>query len=102
MFEKRSYFNSTNLEELVEKIQKDINYKVIDNNIMDGDSLFGLLQNYIDFINDGDHPVIHSALENVLLSKGKNACESILDEFKQNLHNKIKFPMSITDIYKAF
>ena len=37
----------------------------------------GLIQNYIDFINDGDHPVIHSALENVLLSKGKKICESI-------------------------
>lgn len=69
---------------------------------MDGDSLFGLVQNYIDFINDGDHPVIHSALENVLLSKVKNVCESVIDDFKKNLHKKVKYPMSINDIYKAY
>ena len=102
LFEKRSYFNSTNLEELVEKIQKDINYKVIDNNIMDGDSLFGLLQNYIDFINDEEHPVIHSALENVLLSKAKKLSEIIIEQFKDSLLKKVKYPMSITVIYKTF
>jgi len=102
LFEKRNYFNSKNHQELLDKVQNNIKVKSIDNNIMDGDSLFGLVQNYIDFINDGDHPVIHSALENVLLSKVKNVCESVIDDFKKNLHEKIKYPMSINDIYKAY
>lgn len=102
LFEKRNYFNSKNHQELLDKVQNNIKIKSIDNNIMDGDSLFGLVQNYIDFINDGDHPVIHSALENVLLSKVKNVCESVIDDFKKNLHEKIKYPMSINDIYKAY
>ena len=102
LFEKRTYFNSKNHQELLDKVQNNIKVKSIDNNIMDGDSLFGLVQNYIDFINDGDHPVIHSALENVLLSKVKNVCESVIDDFKKNLHEKIKYPMSINDIYKAY
>ena len=102
LFEKRNYFNSKNHQELLDKVQNNIRIKSIDNNIMDGDSLFGLVQNYIDFINDGDHPVIHSALENVLLSKVKNVCESVIDDFKKNLHEKIKYPMSINDIYKAY
>ena len=102
LFEKRTYFNSKNHQELLDKVQNNIKIKSIDNNIMDGDSLFGLVQNYIDFINDGDHPVIHSALENVLLSKVKNVCESVIDDFKKNLHKKIKYPMSINDIYKAY
>ena len=102
LFENRAYINSNNLQELFEIIQKVIPYKVIDNNIIDGDSLFGLIQNYIDFINDEDHPVIHSALENVLLSKAKNASESILEQFKDSFKKKIKFPMSIDIIYQTF
>ena len=102
LFEKRTYINSQNHQEILDKVQNNIKIKSIDNNVMDGDSLFGLVQNYIDFINDGDHPVIHSALENVLLSKVKNVCESVIDDFKKNLHKKVKYPMSINDIYKAY
>ena len=102
LFEKRTYINSQNHQEILDKVQNNIKIKSIDNNVMDGDSLFGLVQNYIDFINDGDHPVIHSALENVLLSKVKNVCESVIDDFKKNLHKNVKYPMSINDIYKAY
>ena len=102
LFEKRGYLNSQNVQDLIAKIQTDIKYKSIDNNIIDGDSLFGLIQNYIDFINDGENPVIHSALENVLLSKAKNISESILEHFKSDFNKKIKYPMSITTIYKFF
>ena len=102
LFEKRGYVNSNNLQELIEIIQKDITYKVIDNNIIDGDSLFGLIQNYIDFINDDENPAIHSSLENVLLSKAKNASESILEQFKDTFNKKIKCPMSIDIIYKTY
>ena len=102
LFEKRGYLNSQNVQDLIAKIQTDIKYKSIDNNIIDGDSLFGLIQNYIDFINDGENPVIHSALENVLLSKAKNISESILEQFKSDFNKKIKYPMSITTIYKYF
>jgi hypothetical protein len=102
LFEKRSYFNSNNLKELVEKIQKEINYKVIDNNIIDGDSLFGLIQNYVDFINDKEIPIIHSALENVILSKANKLSETIFEQFKDSLYKKVKYPMSITVIYKTF
>ena len=102
LFPKRAYINSSNLQELIEVIQRDITYKAIDNNIIDGDSLFGLIQNYIDFINDGEQLVIHSALENVLLSKAKNASEAVLEKFKDHFNKKIKFPMSTDIIYKTY
>ena len=102
LFKNRTYVNSQNNQEIIEKIQNDMKCKSIDNNIIDGDSLFGLIQNYIDFINDGENPIIHSALENVLLSKAKNISESVLEKFKTELQKKIKFPMSITTIYKTF
>lgn len=102
LFEKRTYVNSQNYQEILDKVQNNIKIKSIDNNIIDGDSLFGLIQNYIDFINDGDIPIIHSALENVLLSKVKNVSESVMEDFKNNLRKKVKYPMSINDIYKAY
>ena len=102
LFEHKSYYNRDNYKELVEKVKSEMKYKTLKNNIIDGDSLFGLLQNYIDFINNDENPVINSALENVLLSKAKNESEFILDEFKNIFNKKLEYPMSITDIYKKF
>ena len=102
LFENKSYYNRQNYQELIEKVKSEMKYKTIKNHIIDGDSLFGLLQNYIDFINNEEHPVINSALENVLLSKAKNESEFILDEFKNVFNKKLEYPMSITDIYKIF
>ena len=50
LFEKRNYLNGKNLEEFINKIKNDIQFKTIQNIIIDGDSLFCLLQNYIEFI----------------------------------------------------
>ena len=101
LFKTRAYINSQQSQEIIEKVKKG-KYKEIDNNIIDGDSFFGLIQNYIDFINDGEIPIIHSALENVLLSKAKNVSESILEKFKSSLNKRVTYPMSTTEIYKAF
>lgn len=101
IFEKREYINSQNIQELTEKIQN-MKFKSIDNNIIDGDSFFGLIQNYIDCINQGKNPVIHSALENALLSKTKKISEYVLDEFKYNFNKNLKYPMSISEIYQIF
>jgi len=64
-----------------------------------------LLQNYIESINNGENPVILSALENVLLSKAKNISEKNFDIFKKTFNGKLElktYPMDITDIYKEF
>ncbi len=102
LFENISYFNTDNSKELIEKIKSDKKYKTIKNNVIDGDSLFGLLQNYIDFLNNGERPLIKAALDNVLLSKAKNESEFILDEFKNYFSKKLEYPMSITEIYKIY
>ena len=102
LFENKSYYNKDNYKELIEKVKSEMKYKTLKNNIIDGDELFGLLQNYIDFINNEENPIINSALENVLLSKAKNESEFILDEFKSFFNKKLEYPMSITAIYKLF
>jgi hypothetical protein len=48
LFENRDYINYDNYKDLVEKIKSEMKFKTIKQNIMDGYSLFGLLQNYID------------------------------------------------------
>lgn len=102
LFEKRNYLNGKNLEEFINKIKNDLQFKTIQNNIMDGDSLFCLLQNYIEFINNDKVPVINLALENALLSKAKNESEFIFEEFINVFNKKIECPMPITAIYKIF
>ena len=102
LFENRDFINYNNYKDLVEKIKSEMKFKTIKQNIMDGYSLFGLLQNYIDFINNGEVPVIKSALENILLSKAKNESEFIFEGFKNKFSKKMEYPMSITDIYKIY
>ena len=102
LFEKKSYINGKNAEGLINRVKNDINYKTIKNNIMDGDSLFCLLQNYIDLINNDKIPVIDLALENVLLSIAKIESEFIFEEFKNDFNKKIEYPMPISNIYKIY
>ena len=102
LFEKRNYLNGKNLEEFINKIKNDIQFKTIQNIIIDGDSLFCLLQNYIEFINNDKAPVINLALENIILSKAKNESEFIFEEFINVFNKKIEYPMPITSIYKIF
>ena len=72
LYEKRNYFKSDEYKKILNQIKSEMKYKVIQNNIIDGDSLFGLLQNYIDFMNSNETPIINSALQNILLSKANN------------------------------
>ena len=91
-------------EELLNQIKESIKTKTIDTFEIDGDSLFGILQNYLDAMNDEESPVILKAMENVLLSKGKAISELSFDNFKNTINKKLegKYPMNITEIYKIY
>ena len=104
LFETRNYLKSDEYKEILNKIKSEMKYKTIQNNIIDGDALFGLLQNYIDFMNNNENPVINSALQNILLSKANNESELITDKFKNELNKKLenKYPISMDDIYKIY
>jgi hypothetical protein len=104
LFEMRNYLNIDEYDEILEKIKSEKRLKTIQNNIIDGDELFGLLQNYIDFMNNNENPVINSALQNILLSKANNESELTMEIFKNELNQKFenKYPLSINDIYKIY
>ena len=104
LFENRNYLKIDEHNDIMNKLKSDNNYKKIQNNIIDGDDLFGLLQNYIDFMNNNETPIINSALQNVLLSKSNKESELIIDKFKNSLYKTFenKYPISITNIYKVY
>ena len=104
LFKSRNYLKNDDYGEILDKIKLEKNYKTIKDNIIDGDALFGLLQNYIDFMNNNENPVINSALQNILLSKANNESEYITEQFKNSFNKKLenKYPMSMNDIYNIF
>ena len=104
LFESRNYLKNDDYKEILDKIKLEKKFKMIKDNIIDGDALFGLLQNYIDFMNNNENPVINSALQNILLSKANNESEYITEQFKNSFNKKLenKYPISINDIYKLY
>ena len=104
LFESRNYLKNDDYKEILDKIKLEKKFKMIKDNIIDGDALFGLLQNYIDFMNNNENPVINSALQNILLSKANNESEYITEQFKNSFNKKLenKYPLSINDIYKLY
>ena len=104
LFQKRKCFftSKTPIEEFIKEIKENIKTKKINNFNIDGDSLFGVTQNYIDSLNNDEMPVLLQALENILLSKGKKISEQIFSDFKAELYEKLKdkYPLPYTDIYK--
>ena len=98
-------------KEFIEQVQKmilnikdNIKPKKINNIELDGEALFGLLQSYVECINNEENPVILSALENVLLSKAKNISEFAYDKFKEQINEKLKdkYPINENQIYNIF
>ena len=89
---------------MIISIKDTIKPKKINNIELDGEALFGLLQTYVESINNEENPVILSALENVLLSKAKNISENSYDIFKEQINQKLKdrYPINENQIYNIF
>ena len=96
------YKNTIN--NLLNEIKNNIPYKKINDVQIDGDTLFGILQNYIDTLNNDEKPIISQAIDNVLLSRGKSISEKCFEDFKNEFNKRLenKFPMNINEIYKIF
>ena len=89
---------------MILSIKDNIKPKKINNIELDGEALFGLLQIYVESINNEENPVILSALENVLLAKAKNISENAYDIFKEQINEKLKdkYPLNENQIYSIF
>ena len=102
-YEKNEEFTSS-ANTIFNEIKSTIGIKKIDKFEIDGEALYGILQNYLDSINNDENPIITLALKNVLLSKAKNISEKNIEAFKVELTKKYenKYPLSITDVYKHY
>jgi hypothetical protein len=94
-YKNQKYLQTKNIKELINNINNDNNY-------LDGEIFFGLIQNIINYINHNEKIDIDSALENNLLYKANNIKENIFEEYKNELYKKIEYPMSFSGIYKIF
>ena len=95
---------TSQVEDMINKIKSTIRPKKVANVELDGEAMFGLLQAYVEDINNEENPVILSALENVLLSKEKNISENIYEKFRNDITEKIndKYPIGVNEIYEQF
>ena len=99
--------NNTFIEKadsLYNNIKQTIPYKQINQIELDGNALFGILQNYLDVLNNDETPVISLALDNVLLSKANSISDKHFDLYKSTLTSTFasKYPMNTNDIYKTY
>ena len=102
LFEKIDYMNikEKDVKEIKLKISK-MKCKEMHNINIDGNALFCLLQNYIDFINSDKSLMIDLAFENALLSKAKNVSETNFLGFKSEINKQInEFPINYSLIYQ--
>ena len=92
------------VQRMILNIKDNIKPKKINNIELDGEALFGLLQTYVESINNEENPVILSALENVLLAKAKNISELVFEKFKEQINEKLKdkYPLNENNIYNIF
>ena len=96
LYKKQKYIQTKNIKNILTDIE-------ISNDLfLDGEILFGLIQNYINYINHNEKIDVDSALENILLYKAKNICDNIFEEYKNELHKKIEYPTTFPNIYKLF
>ena len=95
LFKRQKYLQSNNIKELINNID-------LNNIYINGDMFFGLIQNYINYINHNEKLDIDCAMENIFLYKAKLECDNTFEEYKSELYKKIEYPMTITNIFKIY
>ena len=97
LFKSQKHFGINNINQLLNYIKAEENLKCFD-----GEFLFGIIQNYINYINHNEKINYDLALENAWLHKAKIECDNTFEEYKSELHKKIEYPTVITNIYKIY
>ena len=97
LFKSQKHFGLKNINKLLDSIKEEENLKYFD-----GEILFGIIQNYINYINHNEKINYDLSIENALLHKANIECDNTFEEYKNELHKKIEFPTIITNIYKTY
>ena len=97
LFKYQKHFGIKNINKLFNSIKTEENLKCFD-----GEILFGIIQNYINYLNHNEKINYDLSIENALLHKAKIECDNSFEEYKVELHKKIEYPTIITNIYKIY
>ena len=97
LFKYQKHFGIKNINKLLNSIKTEENLKCFD-----GEILFGIIQNYINYLNHNEKINYDLSIENALLHKAKIECDNSFEEYKVELHKKIEYPTIITNIYKIY
>ena len=95
------FLQNLNNEDLIDLIKNEFSSNNnLNKKCLDGESLFGLIQNIINSINHDEKIDIDLSYENVLLNIARNEYNKIFEEYKADLYKKIEYPISLPNIYK--
>lgn len=96
-------FQQLNQIESINSLVRDrVKPRIFNHSSIDGEALFGVLQNFIENLNNEEIPIIKNALDNILLDRANNVIAKLIEDFKLTLNVKFKdesLPMDITEIY---
>ena len=95
------YLQSQNTKNLIDSIKTELSStNNLDKKCLDGESLFGLIQNIINSINHDEKIDIDSSYENILLNQARNEYNKIFEEYKTDLYKKIEYPTTFQNLNK--
>ena len=95
------YLQSQNTKNLIDSIKTELSStNNLDKKCLDGESLFGLIQNIINSINHNEKIDIDSSYENILLNQARNEYNKIFEEYKTELYKKIEYPTTFQNLNK--
>ena len=115
IFENNSEFKKSDLNNGLYKVIKYLQFKNVKNLInsitnelscsnnkkcFNGESLFGLIQNFINSLNHSEKIDINLSYENTLLNNARNEFNKIFEDYKSNLYKKIEYPITFQTINK--
>ena len=102
IFKSIIYLQSQNAKNLTNLIKNELSSA--NNNFnkkcLDGESLFGLIQNIINSINHNEKIDIDSSYENIILNQARNEYNKIFEDYKTDLYKKIEYPTTFQNISK--
>ena len=96
------YLQSQNAKNLTNLIKNELSSAKNNFNkkCLDGESLFGLIQNIINSINHNEKIDIDSSYENIILNQARNEYNKIFEDYKTDLYKKIEYPTTFQNINK--
>ena len=97
-----NYLQFSNTEKLINLIGNEISSSK--NNFikksLEGESLFGLIQNIVNAINHEEKIDIDLSYQNIFLNKARKEYNKIFEEYKLDLYKKIEYPIIFQNLYK--